>query len=393
MPKAPFLTDIWQTLKEVDLRPLRQQALTPAVIAIVGDESSGHYRLANQLRRDPAKPGDEFHTPLILADLGFADSVLQADAIILVMNSQKSDSNQEQALVKQWHSAGKKTLVFLNAPQESEAAKTKSRKYAHGSRGVILGSVEDTEFLMHEFSQALTQLLPDRLLSLGRHYPLLRTTIVHQLINDTCLTNAAYALSTGLAETVTALGVPMAMADMIVLSKNQAYLVYKLGLTLGFSPQWQDYLVEFGSVLGGGFFWRQVARLLVGWIPVWGIIPKVAVAYAGTYAVGHAVLYWYLTGKQVTRQQLQMFYRRAYELGKEFARNRLQKLRRPSLPGKSVSLEQAGKATKRRRLSRKIPCPHCARKNPPDARYCAYCGFELIEQAEEVQQLPPPEEP
>lgn len=392
MPKPLFLTDIWQTLKEVDLRPLRQQALTPTMLAIVGDESSGHYRLAEQLRRDPSKPEETAHAPLILADLGYADTVSQADAIILVVNFQKHDSTQEQALVQRWHAAGKKTLVCINAPGDSQGTPmtTKPWKSAYGSKGVVVGSVEDTEFLTQEFSHALMHMLPERLLSLGRHYPLLRTAISQNLIHDTCLTNAAYAFSTALAETIAVLDLPMAVADMIVLSKNQAYLVYKLGLALGFSPKWQDYLLEFGSVLGGGFFWRQVARTLVGWIPVWGIIPKTAVAYAGTYAIGHAVLYWYLTGRQVTRRQMQELYRRAYETGKEFARSRIGKLRQ--LRGRKEALlpEQAGEARRDRRSARKNLCPRCARKNPRGAKYCAFCGLELTEKPDEASLLPPP---
>lgn len=393
MPRALFFSDIWQTLKEVDLRPLRQQALTPVIFAVVGDESSGHDRLAEQLHRDPSKPGDFFDAPLILANLEEADMVLQADVIILVVNSLKGDSNWEQALVKQWHAAGKKILVFINVPNGGEgiSTRTKSWKSGYGGRGVVQGSVEDVDFLTKEFSQVLIRMLPERLLSLGRHYPLLRTAISQHLIYDTCLTNAAYAFTTGLAEAIPVLDLPMAVADMVVLSKNQAYLVYKLGLTLGFSPQWGDYLLEFGSVLGGGFFWRQVARTLVGWIPIWGIIPKTAVAYAGTYAIGHAVLYWYLTGRHVTRKQLQMFYRRAYEAGKEFARNQFRKLRQRRLRKETVLLEKDKSAARLRRVQRKNICPRCARKNPRDARYCAYCGFELVEKSEQEQLLPPPE--
>ena len=45
-------------------------------------------------------------------------------------------------------------------------------------------------------------------------------------------------------------------------------------------------------MIGGGFLLRQGARQLVGLIPVAGIVPKVAVAYAGTLAIGKAVVAW-----------------------------------------------------------------------------------------------------
>jgi hypothetical protein len=94
---------------------------------------------------------------------------------------------------------------------------------------------------------------------------------------------------------------------MIVLSKTQAFLAYKLGLTVGFSTNWHDYLREFGGVLGGGFLLRQLARSLVGLIPVWGILPKVAIAYAGTYVVGHTILQWYLTGRHLTKDRCAIY--------------------------------------------------------------------------------------
>ena len=153
--------------------------------------------------------------------------------------------------------------------------------------------------------------LPDLLLGLGRFFPLFRIPIAHYLINDTCFSNAAYAMSTGLAEIVAVLDIPITIADSIILTKSQAFLVYKLGLALGYSTRWQDYIAEFGGVLGGGFVWRQIARSLVGLIPVWGIIPKTGIAYAGTYVVGNVVLQWYLTGKQVSGKQMQQLYAQA----------------------------------------------------------------------------------
>ena len=77
-------------------------------------------------------------------------------------------------------------------------------------------------------------------------------TIAHQLINETCFSNAVYSLTTGVAEVVPIFDIPLNITDMVVLTKAQAFLVYKLGLTLGFSTRWQDYLGEFGSVVGGG---------------------------------------------------------------------------------------------------------------------------------------------
>jgi uncharacterized protein (DUF697 family) len=118
---------------------------------------------------------------------------------------------------------------------------------------------------------------------------------------------------------------------MIVLTKSQEFLAYKLGLIFGFSTRWQDYVSEFGGVIGGGFLWRQIARQLVGLIPVWGIIPKVAISYSGTYVVGHAILGWYLTGRHLTAKQMRALSSQAFTKGKDYARKLGGKLPKPRI--------------------------------------------------------------
>ncbi|HWQ84621.1 MAG TPA: hypothetical protein VN363_08650, partial [Anaerolineales bacterium] len=180
--------------------------------------------------------------------------------------------------------------------------------------------------------------------------------------------NAAYSISTGVAEIVPGLGVPLVVTDMVVLTKNQAYLVYKLGLTLGMSTDWQAYVTEFGSVLGSGFIWRQVARSLIGLVPGWGIIPKVVVAYSGTYVVGNVVLQWYLTGRHVTRGQMKELSKQAAEKGKELAGRLTARLPRSQAKVKKTRLL----AAKTRQT-----CQACGKGNTAEAVYCQYCGERL----------------
>ena len=234
-------------------------------------------------------------------------------------------------------------------------------------------------------------------MALGRKFPIFRIPIAHYLINETCYTNAAYSLSTGLAEIIPVLTIPLTITDMIVLSKNQAFLVYKLGLTLGFSTRWQDYIAEFGGVLGSGFMWRQIARSLIGLVPLWGIIPKVGVAYAGTYVVGNVVLQWYITGRHLSKKQMQELYYRSLHQGKETARrilSRMPKIRFPRLKlprlklrrlqRPSVRLPRLPSFSSRKKRQAKAmvasqECPECGRLSAEDAVLCQYCGFTFGE--------------
>jgi hypothetical protein len=91
------------------------------------------------------------------------------------------------------------------------------------------------------------------------------------------------------------------------------------------------------GVLGSGFFFRQVARGLVGFIPGWGILPKIAIAYAGTYLVGQGVTVWLRDGQKLTGRELERFYSEALTRGKKWAASLRRDKKTPSqsseLPG------------------------------------------------------------
>jgi uncharacterized protein (DUF697 family) len=157
-------------------------------------------------------------------------------------------------------------------------------------------------------------------LALARQLPPLRAAIFTALIDETARANATYALTTGLAEAVPVLDVPLNLADMVVLTKNQLVMSYKIALACGKKGQPRELIGEVMGVIGGGFLFRQAARQLVGLIPVAGIVPKVAMAYAGTWAVGRAVAAWASEGRRLTPAAVRAFYREAWDRGKTVAR-------------------------------------------------------------------------
>lgn len=388
MPKPSDLANTWNTIKEVDLRPLRQQAVNGVRIAIVGVPGSGRKTLASQMRSDPAKPENMSDAPVLVLDLENAAQAGAADLIILMIDARRQDTSQEQALAQLWANAGKRVLVFINQFEEPEGGSAIVGWANWSRRRIVHGSALDDAFLISRFAPAVIDLLPGLLIGLARHFPLFRVPAAHSLINDTCLSNAAYSLSTGMAEIVPIFDVPMNVTDMFVLTKTQAYLVYKLGLAFGFSTQWQDYVAEFGSVLGSGFVWRQIARSLIGLIPVYGIIPKVGVAYAGTYVVGNAILQWYLTGRHISARQMRELYRQAFERGRETARKLLEKAPHPRW--RKFSLPRLPKIALPRLPQRKarpaLPapqavkvCPVCSKTSAADAAFCQYCGAGLAD--------------
>jgi len=164
-------------------------------------------------------------------------------------------------------------------------------------------------------------------LSLARHFPAFRPVVVARTIHGVSLENALFAFATALPDIVPSLiELPWAIgefaSDMAFLTANQIRMAFLIaaacGAPVGFKNQKAEMLTIGASALG----WRALARELVGKIPFGGgLIPKAAVAYAGTFAVGKALAYYHDTGKSYNRQERKAIYLEGLEKGREVAGN------------------------------------------------------------------------
>jgi uncharacterized protein (DUF697 family) len=190
--------------------------------------------------------------------------------------------------------------------------------------------------LENELIPTLLNRLPEELhLPLARHVPLARNVYSKHLTDGTAKANAVYAASTALGGIIPVVNVPLNVADMMILTKNQLVMAYKLALAHGKTGAPTSVMTEMIGVLGSGFFFRQVARGLVGFIPGWGVIPKIGIAYAGTYLVGQGVSLWLRDGEKVTQRELERFYSEALTRGKKWAAT----LRKKPLPNTQENTE------------------------------------------------------
>jgi uncharacterized protein (DUF697 family) len=98
-------------------------------------------------------------------------------------------------------------------------------------------------------------------------------------------------------------------------------MAYKISLAFDLPSDWRQIMPKLTAVVGTGFLWRTIARQLVGLVPVIGIVPQVAVAYAGTYAIGQAIYRWCANNEKVSPQILKTLYFQALERGRETARS------------------------------------------------------------------------
>lgn len=156
----------------------------------------------------------------------------------------------------------------------------------------------------------------ERVTAFGRALPAFRAAAAKQIIDETSAANAQFSLVSNLPTLIPIIGgIAAAGADFIVLTKNQVMMLFKLAAVHGRDLHDQrGILQEVLPVVGAGLVWRTLAREATAILPfAAGAIPKLAIAYAGTMAVGRAAEFYYRTGMRPTKAQMDQFTSQALE--------------------------------------------------------------------------------
>jgi len=132
----------------------------------------------------------------------------------------------------------------------------------------------------------------DVALALARRHPVFRRAVVDRRIQAVACENALFAIATALPDVVPNLielpGVLGEWAsDTAFLTANQLRMAFFIAAASGKPVGFGQQKLEILSIGASAFGWRALARELAGKIPFGGgLIPKGAIAYAGTYLVG-----------------------------------------------------------------------------------------------------------
>jgi uncharacterized protein (DUF697 family) len=165
----------------------------------------------------------------------------------------------------------------------------------------------------------------DIALALARQYPPFRAPVVERTIHAVARENALFALATALPDVIPSLvELPWAFgefaSDTVFITGNQIRMAFLIAAAYGQEVGFMDQKGAILSIGAGAFGWRALARELVGKIPLGGgLIPKGAIAYAGTYAVGKGLEFFYRGNGNLTRRQRRFVYREGLNRGREVA--------------------------------------------------------------------------
>lgn len=174
----------------------------------------------------------------------------------------------------------------------------------------------------------------DLALPLARTFYPFRKPVTDHFIQTVAKENAVFALATALPDVVPSLAwLPWTISefssDAAFLTLNQIRMVFLLAAASDRPVGYRQQRSEVGSIVAGAFGWRALARELAGKIPFGGgLIPKAAIAYAGTYVVGQSIERFYRVGYGFTRRERHKAYEDAFQRGKEVAGLILDRLRR-----------------------------------------------------------------
>jgi uncharacterized protein (DUF697 family) len=350
MPQWADFGGVWNTLREIDISAIRAEAERPLAIALIGLRSATD-SVAMLLRQGAERfppigldPLTLYAPPLTPQDEA---ELRRADLILIALEHTHPLTSSERRDLERAAGTGLPT-VLVQLGQASDQRPLPTLRLPRAN----LVQIADPQLPPAALALAATlvPLLPDSMVvAAARRLPGLRTYAARHLINQTAMANATYALATGVPEIVPVLAVPFAAADIVIITKNQAIMTYKLALALGAPPDFQARIKEVLPVVGGAFLWRQLARTLVSLVPVWGLIPKIAIAYAGTYATGSAAWAWYARGDLVSREELRRLSAEGMRLGREQAQKLLEAAQ------KQTSEAASGAENTWGRLRRRLP--------------------------------------
>jgi hypothetical protein len=163
-------------------------------------------------------------------------------------------------------------------------------------------------------------------LALARQFPGFRKPVIDDIVQSVARENTIFVITTALPNVIPSMvDLPWALgefaSDTAFLTGNQIRMAFLIGAACGSDVGLAAQKGAVVSIIGGAFGWRALARELAGKIPFGGgLIPKGAIAYAGTFVVVKALQRFH-AGTPLTRDEKETIYREALDEGRDVAQS------------------------------------------------------------------------
>ena len=312
MPGPLKLANLWRVVRDIDLSALRSAANARFTLSVVSENAEDAAAVQSQLSAGlhVGHPWIETAaaTPEALSNL----SSTPVAGLIVTRSARLSPALGSAS--QRFAALGRPVITIVVGDRSPGAG-----AIGPGERARVVVNALDADAIEKLAPALLDASDDDGQLALAAQLPALRPAVFSRTIERTSRANASFALTTGLAETIPILTAPLNLGDIVILTKNQLMMCYRIALAAGREGEPRALMGEILGVLGGGVLFRTAARELVGMVPVLGIVPKVAIAYAGTQAIGRAMVAWTTEGRQVTADAVARYSREGLEKGRALA--------------------------------------------------------------------------
>ena len=164
---------------------------------------------------------------------------------------------------------------------------------------------------------------PELDLPLARNFGVFREPVMDDILHRIAKENALFSIASALPNVIpTLFELPWAVGefatDTAFLTMNQVRMALLMAGACGDPVGYAEQRAQIGLIIGGAFGWRAIARELAGKIPLGGgLIPKGAISYAGTYAVGASLKRYHLHGIKLSLDERRQAYHAALEKGRK----------------------------------------------------------------------------
>src|SRR5438552_12647306 len=183
-------------------------------------------------------------------------------------------------------------------------------------------------FYSHDPDRTVKEILSDRSelgLALARNFLPFRKPVVNEIMFSVSKENALFSLASALPNIVPSMiELPWAIGEFAIdtafLTMNQIRMAFLIAAASDSSVGYREQKAEIASIVTGAFGFRAIARELVGKIPFGGgLIPKAAVAFAGSYVLGLSLERFQRVGYGLTREERRQEYDKALAHGRTVA--------------------------------------------------------------------------
>jgi hypothetical protein len=162
----------------------------------------------------------------------------------------------------------------------------------------------------------------DLQLALASNFRAFRQPVIAKIVKAISRENALFSVLTALPDILPSIvELPWAVgefaSDTAFLTMNQVRMAFLIAGASDRDVGYREQRAQIAGIVGGAFGWRALARELAGKIPFGGgLLPKAAIAYAGTYTVGIGLERFYRVGYGLTREERRRIYTKALERGR-----------------------------------------------------------------------------